>query len=799
MKKKAAKNHGTVLPPVNPSQGLSPEEVQARMDAGLGNTGTRPVSRTVGQIIREHLLTYYNLVFAVLAALLIAVGASRDLTFLVVVVAHAVLGIIQGLRAKRLMDRLHLMSDPKVQVLRSGELREVSATELVQDDVVCLHGGIQIPADAEVLDGTLHVNEALLTGESDEIDKNPGDALLSGSIAVSGTCKARLTQVGANAYIARLTRQATDHRRGEASVLLRELNRLLLWVGLLILPMGLLLFFQQYHTGTGFRQSVVATVAAVLGMIPEGLYLLTGLSMLAGAVHLASNRVLVHDMKCIEALARVDLLCVDKTGTITGPEMQVMDIIPCDGTAEKDLYALLGAFSAHMTEENATSAALRQHFSDTSADAPEQIVPFSPERKYSGMRLHGRWYVLGAPEWILDPSAMTGAEVFQRQGFRVLAFARSDVPLDGKRMSAPAAALGWVLLQNPVRPDAAKIFTYFLENGVDIKVISGDHPETAACAAAQAGIPDTHRCIDCTALNTPEALSAAAQQYTVFGRVTPSQKQALIQALKCAGKTVGMVGDGINDVLAMRASDCSAAMASGSEAAAQIAQLVLLESDFSRMPTIVDEGRRIVNHIARSASLFLIKNIFSFLLAAFSLIFWYPYPLQPSQLSLVSLFTIGVPSFLLAMEPNRRKITGDFLPTILRNALPSAITAFLCAVVLVLYGDAIRLPPEILSTVCTLVTAFVCFAALGQVSAPLNGRRALIFAAMVIGFMGSVFGLHWLFALEPLGNASRLLTVMLCLSAVTIRRAAEWAAMRWRPERKRRACVISNTKRKNTD
>ncbi len=772
------------------ARGLTTEEVRQRQMLGYGNTGTGPQTRSAAQIVRENLLTYYNLVFAVLALLLILVGSFRDLTFLPVVAVNAGIGIYQGLRAKNIMDRLHLMAEPKVSVLRDGCIREVLPQELVLDDIVELHSGMPVPADAQVFDGEIRVNEALLTGEADEIAKGPGDALLSGSVVVSGCCRARLVQVGAESYIGHLTRQATGPQRGEASALIRSLNRLVCIAGILILPMGLLLFVQQYRMGAGIRASVIAVVAAVVGMIPEGLYLLSSLTMMVSALRLASNRVLVHDMKCIEALARTDLLCVDKTGTITAPDMEVVQVIPCGDVSSARLHQLLCTLTRYMTADNATMEALQCYFSDTGDDVPDQTVPFSPEYKYCSMKLQGTWYGLGAPERLLDEPQSADTAEFLRQGYRVLAFVCAEGPLTGQT-PVSANLLGWVLLNNPIRPQAAAAFAYFAENGVAVKVISGDHPEAAAHAAALAGIPYADRWVDATALNTDEQLVQAVLRCTVFGRVTPTQKQAIIRVLKKSGRTVGMVGDGVNDVLALREADCSAAMASGSEAAAQIAQLVLLESDFSRMPAVVAEGRRVINNIQRSAGLFLIKNIYSFLLTLFSLVFGFAYPLQPSQLSLVSLFTIGIPSFLLAMESNTERIKGRFLPSVLRTSAPAAVTAFLCTVFLVIYGRAAPFPAEMVSTQCALLMAFVGFAALVRIAAPLNLRRLGMILLMLLGLICCALGLHRLFALSPLDTAQQLLMVPMCVSALMVYRSAErlterlWR--RWEGNRLRRS------------
>lgn len=770
------------LPPITDPErlhrlGLSSEEAAMRRVLGYWNEPVRSASRSIRQILLKNLFTYYNLVFTVLAALLIAVGSFRDLTFMGVVLTNIIIGVVQEIRSKKKLDALRLITAPRIEVLRDGELCSLSAEELVTDDMIQLKAGIQIPADAQVTDGTINVNEALITGEPDEIRKQQGDTLLSGSVVISGTCRARLTHVGRQSYVSKLTRQATSAQKVEQSGIIRSLNRLVVTVGILIIPIGIILFTQQYVMGEGLRSSVVAMVAAVLGMIPEGLYLLASVTMAVSAFRLASDQVLIHNMKCIEALARVDVLCVDKTGTITESAMQTEQLIPADGVDASLLDCLLCTLTQHMDADNATMKALQQYFTRSSVGVPEKIFSFSSEHKYCGMHFDGNSYVLGAPEFILQEKYdqfSAALEDFSVQGFRILAFARYPEPLTGQKLDKPSDPLGFILLRNPVRKQAADTFSYFADNGVTVKVISGDHPAAVSTIAAQAHIPGAEKYIDVSSLGSADELERAVSEYTVFGRVTPEQKQTMIRILKQQGHIVGMTGDGINDVLALREADCSIAMASGSDAAAQIAQLVLLESDFSRMPAVVAEGRRVVNNIQRSAGLFLTKNIFSFLLALFSLASFFTYPLQPAQISLISMFTIGIPAFLLALEPNYDRIQGAFLPNVLRKALPAGIASFLCAMFLVVYGDQLHLSDGTISTICTLLVSFTGFMVLFQISTPLNLRRVLIFTGMLAGWATCILVLHQLFSIEPLAFAHHLLTLLLCVASVTVYRVTSF-------------------------
>ena len=703
--------------------GLSKVQVQEHIDSGWTNKPVEAQSKTVQEIIRSNLFTYFNMIFAVLAVLLIIAGSFRSLTFLPIVLANLLIGIIQEIRAKKVLDRLSVLNEPQVLVVRDGEKSEISVEELVLDDIAVFQAGNQICADAILLSGEVSVNESLLTGEADEITKKPGDMLMSDSFIVSGKCYARIDKVGEDSYISKLMLEAKAMKNEEQSEMIRILDRL------------------------------VGVVAAVIGMIPEGLYLLASVTLVVSVVRLASKNVLVHDMKCIETLARVNVLCVDKTGTITENTMQVNGVIPMagyDASAMPGLRVLISDFVAAMSDDNITMEAMKQFFNMSSTRKPISIIPFSSVYKYCGAIFSDGAYVLGAPEFVLREryeKYRKEIENYSKEGYRVIVFGSYNGVLDGKELTEEVTPLGLIFLSNPIRKEAQETFRYFAKQGVDIKVISGDNPVTVSQVALQAGIANAENYIDASSISSEEELEDAVLKYTVFGRVTPEQKRQFVQALKRAGRTVAMTGDGVNDVLALKDADCSVAMASGCDAAAQVSQLVLLESDFSCMPSIVREGRRVVNNIERSASLFLVKNIFSFLMTVFSVCFMINYPLEPSQVSLISMFTIGIPAFFLALQPNSNIIRGHFLSNVLIRALPAGITDFLVVGALVVFGQVFEVSESDISTACTMLLAIVGFMILYHISKPMNVLRWCIWSGCVAGLLICSICLGDLFAI----------------------------------------------------
>ncbi|MFR1414018.1 MAG: cation-translocating P-type ATPase [Lachnospiraceae bacterium] len=724
------------------------------MEKGWSNAPVDSPSKTTKEIIISNVFTYFNLIFLVIAVLLLLVGAFRDLTFLPVIICNTLIGIIQEIRSKKVLDKLSVLNAPKATVVREGKLQTIPAEKAVLDDVVKFQAGNQICADATVIDGEVQVNESLLTGESDEITKKPGDTLMSGSFVVSGSCLGRLEQVGADSYISKLTLEAKATKEGEQSEMIRSLDKLVQIVGFLIIPIGIVLFGQQYLLGdSSIKTSMQAMVAAIIGMIPEGLYLLASVALVVSVMRLATKKVLVHDMKCIETLARVNVLCVDKTGTITENTMKVHDVVSLEPYEKEELpplKELLGDFAHAMSKDNITMAAMQEYFTQGSGQVATSVTSFSSAFKYSSVTFHTTSYVLGAPEFVLRDDYEIYKETIESygsEGYRVLVFGRYEGTPDGKALTEAVVPYGLVLLANPIRKEAWETFQYFADQGVDIKVISGDNPVTVSKVASQAGIANADNYIDASQLKTPDDIKQAVLKYTVFGRVTPDQKRQFVRALKEAGKTVAMTGDGVNDVLALKDADCSIAMASGSDAAAQASQLVLLESNFSCMPSVVLEGRRVVNNIERSASLFLVKNIFSFLLSLFSMAFMITYPLEPSQISMVAMFTIGIPAFLLAMEPNKKMIEGHFLTNVLLKALPAGLTDVLIVGFLTVFGQTFGMSNEEISTAATLLLAIVGLMILFKISKPMNVFRWIVWSAMVAGLLFCVIFLKNLFGI----------------------------------------------------
>ena len=781
-----------------PIIGLTSEEVRERIDKGLTNHMDISTQKTVGQIVKSNLLTYFNLIFLILTVLLCIVGSFRNLTFLPVIIGNTVIGIFQELRAKKTLDKMSMLNAPHSIVVRDGEQQQIQSEELVKDDIIILSAGNQICADATVLSGSISVNEALLTGESDEIKKKSGDRLMSGSFVVSGQCYAKLDKVGNESYISQLTAQAKAMGDGEQSEMIRYINKLVKWVGIIIIPVGIILFCQAYiMNGETFKKSVVSMVAAVLGMIPEGLYLLTTVALALSTIRLAKKQVLLHDMKSIETLARVDVLCVDKTGTITEPGMQVTELVISGrcGDAEMDKRAfahLLADYSAVIEDNNATMEAIRAYVAKNEIEKGSRTLlktqPFTSANKYSKVSFVEGDYMLGAPEFIMKDryeEISEEIEEYQSKGYRVLLMAeqsgssamadtdKSGQQAPGVKGAADMASsragmvspIGYIVLSNPIRENAESTFTYFKEQGVAIKVISGDNPATVSEVAKRAGIDGAENYVDASTLASEKDITEAVDKYTVFGRVTPKQKQLIVRALQKQKHTVAMTGDGVNDILAMKDADCSIAMASGSEAAAQAAQTVLLDSDFGRMPYVVFEGRQVVNNIQRSASLFLVKNIFSLLMAIFSAVFAITYPLEPSQISLISMFTIGLPGFLLALEPNRNRIEGNFMANVMLKALPAGLTDVLSVGALVICGQVFNLPSEDIATAGTMLLAVVGFMIIIKISHPFNKMKYGVLLINIIGLLFCGLFLGRLFAIESISNICFLLMVVFAFAA----------------------------------
>ncbi len=729
----------------DPRVGLSGEQVRQRVQQGLHNGISGIKTKTEGQIIRENVFTFFNILNFALAAAVILVGSFRSAVFLGVIFANIFIGSFQSIRAKRTLDKLSIVSAPKAAVLREGVKKEIPVEQVVLDDILVLSAGNQICSDAIVSAGECEVNESLITGESDPILKRPGDSLLSGSFVVSGSVHAQVEHVGAGNYATKIAGDAKYIKKRNSEIM-DSIDRIVKWVGFGILPIGALLFWKQFFVlGDTLQNSVVSTTAAMVGMIPEGLVLLVSVCFAVSVVKLSARKTLVRDLYCVETLARVDTLCLDKTGTITEGTMQVDELVPFAGVSEQDMAAALSALVSNLSDGNPTSLAIQERFPEPSPWRARDLVPFSSARKWSGAFFPGRGsYVMGAGEFILGEgfSAIRDqVEGYSQQGQRVLLLARSPQPFADKELPEKLELMGLVLLSDKIRREAPRTLRYFADQGVDLKVISGDNAVTVAHIARKAGLENADKYVDATTLRTEEDIRRAVSEYSVFGRVTPQQKLSFVKALKAQGHTVAMTGDGVNDVLALKEADCSIAMASGSDAARTVSSLVLLDSNFASMPVVVQEGRR---------SLFLSKTIFSALIAVLFIFINYSYPFQPVQQTLISTLTIGTPSFILALEPNKERLRGKFILNVIRQSIPAALTMTANIVLLCALSEPLGLSNPDMSTLAVILTCLTGFIMLFKVSTPFNGLRGALFGVLLSGFVASLLFLRDFFALTNL-------------------------------------------------
>ena len=751
---------------INFKIGLTNEQVEERIKNKQVNKEVKPPSKSVMQIIVSNVFTYFNFIFVFIAIILFFVKSYRDLTFLPIIISNTVIGIVQELRSKKVLDKLKMLNAPNATVIRNGEEINIKVKDLVKDDVVKFKAGNQICADAIILDGKVNVNESLLTGESDEISKKEGDNLLSGSFIVSGNCLARLEKVGLESYISKLTLQAKNIKKGEQSEMICSLNKIVRIAGIIIIPIGLTLFVQQYYLkGIPLKESVQSMVAAILGMIPEGLFLLASVTLAISAMKLAKNKVLIHDMKSIETLARVDVLCVDKTGTITNENMKVSEIVPLDNykKSKKELEELIGDFANAQLSDNVTIEAIKRYFTNKTERKVKTVIGFSPELKYSGVQFEEEAFILGAPEFVLKniyQNYKNLIEKYSKKGERVLVFCKYTGNFEKKELTDEIIPYCLIIISDYIRENAIETFQYFKEQGVDIKVISGDNPITVSEIAKKARINNAEKYINAATLENEQQIAEAVNKYTVFGRVTPEQKRMIIKALKKNGKTVAMTGDGVNDVLALKDADCSVAMASGSQAAVQASQLVLLESDFSKMPSVVKEGRRVVNNLERSGSLFLVKNIFSLFLSILAICFSNIYPLKPAQISLVSMFTIGLPAFLLSQAPNTNLIKGKFIKNIISKALPAGLVDTSVVVVMVVLGKIFKIDISEISTACTILLSVVGLIIVYNVSKPITKYKCFILVLCLLCLIISSIFLKDIFSITKMSTSLSLMCVV---------------------------------------
>lgn len=712
--------------------GLTEEEVARRQEKGEVNRIESSSNRTVKEIITSNIFTFFNFINIVLFVLVLSVRSYKNMLFILVAVANTAIGVFQELRAKKTLDKLKILTISHVEAIRGGEKKKVPVNELVKDDLIVLKAGNQVPADGIVLEGNLDVNESLLTGEQDTIQKSCKSRVLSGSYVTAGRALCVLTAVGRDSYMEKLSAEAKRFKRYQ-SELQKYINRILQFISIIIVPVGLLLFGKQYFiSGSPYDKAALDTVAAVLGMIPEGLVLLTSISLALGVVRLARRNTLVQELYCIETLARVDTLCLDKTGTITEGHLCVAGTEILDESV--DFEALMGKLMAVSGDGNETFLALRQRFSPKGAEGVKFVLPFSSERKFSGAVFSGEGtYLIGAYPFIFkdkDPAVLEKITEYAKQGLRVLAVAHSPNEMTDYQVADGFKLLGFVLMTDVIRREAPEILDYFEKQGVELKVISGDDPVTVAAIAARAGLKGAENYVDAASLTTEEELREAVAKYSVFGRVTPKQKQQMVVMLKSMGRTVAMTGDGVNDVLALKEADCSIAMASGSDAAKNTASLVLLDSNFASMPHIVNEGRRVVNNIKAAASMFLIKTGFSVITALFTIFLGQAYPFQPIQLSVINGCAVGIPSTLLQLEPRYDKISKGFFRQVLRMSLPTSATISLTILAITNIGFLLGCPSDMLATVCVLTTGWNYMITLRKVYSPLTPYRKLVIYTM---------------------------------------------------------------------
>ncbi|MCL2628584.1 MAG: HAD-IC family P-type ATPase [Oscillospiraceae bacterium] len=734
-----------VLPRVEAAAtaGLTHEQARERFDNGYANIGPDSAGKTVGQVIKGHVFTYFNLVFLLLGLCTLFWGSIGNIFFINVVIINTVIGIIQELRSRAALSKLTFMSMPQATAIRNGEQISIPAEATVLDDVVVFSSGQQIYADAIVLEGECQVNEALVTGEADEITKNKGDALLSGSFIVSGECIARLDKVGEDSFVAKLTIDAKKSRNKLSSgSMVSALKRLVQVIGIVIVPLGITMFILQAH-GYEVQNAVDSTVAALVGMIPDGLYLLVSITLTVSVLRLARKRTLVQEMGCVETLARVDVLCVDKTGTITENAMEVKEIaLLCEERYNADdIDRIIADYVGNMPSENETMAAIQSYMNTPATRGAVKTMPFSSAVKYGGVSFSSsESYLLGAPERILQTQYykyQSIIEAHSARGYRVLLLALYDKNINEKLDASRLMPLALILISNRVRAEAPSTFEFFAKQGVKIIVISGDNPMTVSQIAREAGIEGAERYIDAVELTTERKIRRAVEDYVIFGRVTPDQKRKLVRALKKAGHTVAMTGDGVNDVLALKDANCSIAMASGSEVASQVADIVLLDSDFSAMPAVVMEGRRVINNLQRSASLFIMKNIFSFLFACtITIPFLSLFPMEGLQFTLYNTMIIGIPSFILAMEPNYSIVSGRFLINVFRSALPAGLASFAALTAIFLLYRNIDIPIVEMQTMSVISITFVGFLMLLRLCNPFNKLRIALLIGMLIAFIG---------------------------------------------------------------
>lgn len=748
------------------SKGLSSEEVRERKEKGLFNGRHDPKTKSVKQIFAHNIFTFFNFINIILAVLVFLVGSPKNAMFALVIVCNTSIGIFQEIRAKRIIDKLILISTAKAHVIRDGAETEIPTEEIVIDELLVFRRGTQITADCEIAEGEIEVNESLVTGESDPVTKTKGDKILSGSFVISGEAKAVAIAIGADSFSSKITGGAKYVKKPK-SKMMDAINRILKVISICIIPIMAVLFYNAiFVTGQELSRAVTSTVAAVIGMIPEGLVLLSSVVLAISSIRLARRKTLVQDLYCIETLARVDILCLDKTGTITEGKMAVEEVRLL---TDKPVDEEIAAFASALKDDSPTFNAVKERWNKEVKWKAEKTIPFSSAKKWSGVQFEEKGsLIFGAAEFILcDKFGEIHSEVenFSRNGSRVLLLAHSPNPFKEKNLPDDITPLALISITDRIRPEAPETLKYFEEQGVRIMILSGDNPETAGMIAEKAGVKNARSFIDASSV---ENIAEIVDDYTVFGRVTPDKKLEIIKALKAKGHTVGMTGDGVNDVLALKEADCSVAMQSGSEAARNVSNLVLLDSNFASMPEVVAEGRRSINNIERSASLFLSKTVYSFILAVIFLFLHEPFLFEPIQMTLVNALCIGVPSFLLALEGNKNVIKGSFIGNVMQKALPNGLTAVISLVAVMACSDIFGFSTAQLSTLATVVLAFVSFMITCRCCRPLKMWKIMMLTVLMGGFtFGSIFFSRF-FGMTLFNDKMTLCCIIISLSAIAV-------------------------------
>lgn len=747
-------------------KGLSTEEVAERIADGKVNGNPNPKTKSVKQIVFQNIFTFFNLINVALAVMVFAVGSPKNAMFALVIVFNTGIGIFQEIRAKRIIDRLTLVSAPKASVIRNGTETEISTEEIVSDELVIFRTGTQAAADCQVVSGECEVNESLITGEADPVYKKEGDKILSGSFVVSGEARAVVTALGADSFASKITSGA-KYLKKPKSKMMDAINLILKIIGVCIIPiMGILLYNSIYVTGQSFDRAVTSTVAAIIGMIPEGLVLLSSVVLAVSTIRLAREKTLVQDMYCIETLARVDVLCFDKTGTITEGTMAVEEIkLLTDKPVDEAITALMNA----LNDGNPTYNAMKAYWNGESNWKTEKVLPFSSARKWSGAQFHGKGsFITGAAEFILGDKfseIRDEVESFSKGGRRIILLAHSPLPFRDKDLPENITPLALIAISDKIREEAPATLEFFREQGVDIKIISGDNPLTVSAVAAKAGVLNADRYVDA---NTIENVADVIDDYTVFGRVTPDKKLEIVKALRAKGHTVGMTGDGVNDVLALKEADCSVAMQSGSEAARNVSNLVLLDSNFASMPLVVAEGRRAINNLQRSATLFLSKTVYSFVLALVFVFIQLPFLFEPIQMTLVNALCIGAPSFLLALQPNRDIIRGSFIGNVMQRAVPNGITVVLAMIAVLVCSGIFGFSTQQMSTLATVVLAAISFMVTARCCHPVKSWKVAMLAVLIAAFtLGSML-FPWFFGMVAFEREMTACAIIISSSALVV-------------------------------